>query len=90
MAARAEFDGQFEGDEVGILNHGFEAEAESVLIDGGHLADADADFAGIFLRIAGHLDTNRVENRICDAHFVHNRSSSIWQRLKVPYVLVAA
>jgi hypothetical protein len=60
MATRAEFDREFEGGEVGVFNHGFEAEAESVLIDGSHFADAEADLAGIFSWIAGHLDANRV------------------------------
>ncbi|MGA3103102.1 MAG: hypothetical protein ABSD53_01395 [Terriglobales bacterium] len=82
MTARAEFDGEFEGGEVGIFNHGFEAEAECILIDSRHLADAEADFAGILSWVAGHLDANGVEHRICNSHLVHNRSSSIWQRLK--------
>jgi hypothetical protein len=71
MTAGTDFDSQLKRLQIGLKNDGFKTEAQCVLIDGRHFADAHADFAGIRPGMQPHLSSDRLQHRIRDSHLVH-------------------
>src|SRR5579872_3807809 len=79
MAPGTNFNSQFKRRQIGLENDGFETETQCILIDGRHLANADADFARVGSGMQTHLGSDCLQHRTRDSHLVHISLTDAWQ-----------